>query len=91
MIHATSLLLCRRHHRLVHEGGTRLALDRDGKAAFFTRAGQVLGSAPPLPEVTRQLPEPPPPPPDRLSNGAPRFVDSAVPLSLELEALEAVA
>ena len=88
---ANTVLLCRRHHRLVHEGGTRLALDRDGKAAFFTREGQVLGSAPPLPEVTRQLPEPPPPPPDRLSNGAPRFVDSAVPLSLELEALEAVA
>ncbi|MDE2975723.1 MAG: DUF222 domain-containing protein [Gemmatimonadota bacterium] len=88
---ANTILLCRRHHRLVHEGGTRMALDRDGKAAFFTRAGQVLGTAPPLPEVARQLPEPPPPPPDRLSNGAPRFVDSAVPLSLELEALEAVA
>ncbi|MDE2875775.1 MAG: HNH endonuclease signature motif containing protein, partial [Gemmatimonadota bacterium] len=87
---ANTILLCRRHHRLVHEGGTRMALDRDGKAAFFTRAGQVLGSAPPLPEVTRQLPEPPPPPPNRLSNGAPRFVDSAVPLPLELEALEAV-
>ncbi|MDE2761669.1 MAG: hypothetical protein OXK74_02625 [Gemmatimonadota bacterium] len=50
------------------------------RAAFFTCEGQVLGSAPPLPEVTRQLPEPPPP--SRLSNGAPRFVDSAVPLSL---------
>ncbi len=84
---ANTILLCRRHHRLVHEGGTRMALDRDGKAAFFTRAGQVLGTAPPLPEVARQLPEPPPPPPDRLSNGAPRFVDSAVPLSLELEAV----
>ena len=32
-----------------------------------------------------------PPPPNRLSNGAPRFVDSAVPLPLELAALEAVA
>ena len=52
---------------------------------------QAIGCAPPLPEVTRQLPDPPPPPPDRLSNGAPRFVDSAVPLPLELEALEAVA
>ena len=88
---ANTILLCRRHHRLVHEGGTRLALDRDGKAAFFTREGAVLGGSPPLPEVTRQLPEPPPPPPNRLSNGAPRFVDSAVPLSLELAALEAVA
>ncbi|MYB99037.1 MAG: DUF222 domain-containing protein, partial [Gemmatimonadetes bacterium] len=86
---ANTILLCRRHHRLVHEGGTRMALDRDGKAAFFTRAGAVLGGSPPLPEVTRKLPEPPPP--NRLSNGAPRFVDSAVPLSLELAALEAVA
>ena len=88
---ANTLLLCRRHHRRVHEGKTRMALDRDGKAAFFTRAGQVIGSAPPLPGMVRKLPKPPAPPPDRLSNGAPRFVDSAVPLSLELEALEAVA
>ncbi|MDE2793852.1 MAG: hypothetical protein OXL34_03445, partial [Gemmatimonadota bacterium] len=80
-----------RHHRLVHEGGTRLALDRDGKAAFFTRAGQAIGGAPPLPEVAGKLPEPPSPSLGRLSNGAPRFVDSAVPLALELEALEAVA
>ena len=36
-----------------------------------------------------ELPAPPAPPPGRISNGAPRFVDSAVPL--ELEALEAVA
>ena len=51
----------------------------------------MLGGSPPLPEVTRKLPEPPAPPPNRLSNGAPRFVDSAVPLPLELAALEAVA
>ena len=88
---ANTLLLCRRHHRLVHEGKMRMALDRDGKAAFFTRKGQVIGSAPPLPGAVRKLPTPPPPPRDRLSNGAPRFVDSAVPLSLELAALEAVA
>ena len=88
---ANTVLLCRRHHRLVHEGRTRMALDRDGKAAFFTRAGQVIGSAPPLPGTVRKLPTPPAPPPDRLSNGAPRFVDSAMPLSLELAALEAVA
>ena len=88
---ANTLLLCRRHHRLVHEGQTRMALDRDGKAAFFTRKGQVIGSAPPSPEAVRKLPPPPALPPDRMSNGAPRFVDSAVPLSLELEALEAVA
>ncbi|MDE2796254.1 MAG: HNH endonuclease signature motif containing protein, partial [Gemmatimonadota bacterium] len=88
---ADTILLCRRHHRLVHEGGTRLALDRDGKAVFFTRAGRVIGSAPPMPEAVEKLPEPPSPPLDRLSNGAPRFVDSQVPLELELAALEAVA
>ena len=64
-----------------------MALDRDGKAAFFTRAGQVIGGAPPLPKVTRKLP----PPSDHLSNAAPRFVDSQVPQPFELEALEAVA
>ena len=89
---ANTVLLCRRHHRLVHEGGTRMALDRDGKAAFFTREGQVIAGAPPLAEeVAAVLPTAPVPPPGRLSNGAPPFVDSAVPLPLELEALEAVA
>ena len=89
---ANTVLLCRRHHRLVHEGGTRMALDRDGKAVFFTREGQVIASAPPLAEeVAEELPAAPAPPPGRLSNGAPRFADSQVPLPLELEALEAVA
>ena len=89
---ANTILLCRRHHRLVHEGGTRLAMDRDGKAAFFTRAGKVIASAPPLPEVAEVgLPAPPALPSARLSNGAPQFADSQVPLELELEALEAVA
>ena len=89
---ANTILLCRRHHRLVHEGKTRMAMDRDGKAVFFTRAGAVIASAPPLPEgAGLELPAPPAPPPGRISNGAPRFVDSAVPLELELEALEAVA
>ena len=69
-----------------------MAMDRDGKAAFFTRAGQVIASAPPLPERAEvELPAPPARSPGRLSNGAPRFVDSQVPLELELEALEAVA
>ncbi|MYH53383.1 MAG: HNH endonuclease, partial [Gemmatimonadetes bacterium] len=89
---ANTILLCRRHHRLVHEGGTRMAIDRDGKAAFFTREGAVLGGSPPLPEVVEaELPASPATPRGGLSNGAPRFVDSAVPLALELAALEAVA
>ena len=89
---ANTILLCRRHHRLVHEGKTRMAMDRDGKAAFFTRAGEVIASVPPLPAVAEVgLPAPPAQRAGRLSNGAPRFVESQVPLELELEALEAVA
>ncbi|MXW18630.1 MAG: HNH endonuclease [Gemmatimonadetes bacterium] len=89
---ANTILLCRRHHRLVYEGRTRMAMDRDGKAAFFTRAGQVIASAPPLPEgAGAELPAPPAPPRGGMSNGAARFVDSEVALELELEAMEAVA
>ena len=88
---ANTVLLCRRHHRVVHEGRTRMALDRNRKAAFFTRSGKVIGSAPPLPVPAEKLPPPPEPPLDRLSNGAARRTASTVPLRLELEALEAVA
>ena len=65
---ANTVLLCRRHHRLVHEGKTRMALDRDGKAAFFTRTGKVIGSTPPLQGAARKLPPPPAPPPNRLQS-----------------------
>ena len=88
---ANTVLLCRRHHRVVHEGRTRMALDRNRKAAFFTRSGKVIGSAPPLPVPAEKLPPPPEPPLGRLSNGAARRTASTVPLRLELEALEAVA
>jgi hypothetical protein len=39
------LLLCRRHHRLVHEGG--YGVDRRGR--FFYPWGQPLDDVPPLP------------------------------------------
>jgi hypothetical protein len=29
-------LLCKTHHRAVHEGGVRICLDRDGQVVFFT-------------------------------------------------------
>jgi hypothetical protein len=41
------VLLCRRHHRAVHEGGVRVALDGDGKVVFFTPRGKALAGAPP--------------------------------------------
>ena len=99
---ANTVLLCRRHHRVVHEGRVRMALSRAGQAVFFTRKGKMIASAPPtrvtkerlpesLPEsLPEPLPPPPPLPPGELSNGAARFVDAAIPWELEAAAREAV-
>jgi len=40
-------LLCRRHHRAVHEGGVRICIDADGQVVFFTPRGKTLLGAPP--------------------------------------------
>jgi hypothetical protein len=49
---ATSLgnctLLCRRHHRRLHQPGHRARLDPDGTLTITTPTGTVLTSAPPL-------------------------------------------
>ncbi len=44
-------LLCRRHHRAVHEGGYRVCSDRSGQIVFFTPKGNALFEAPPMPEL----------------------------------------
>jgi len=49
------VLLCRRHHRRVHEDGHRVFSDRDGKIVFFTPSGKALFDASPPPEL---LPDP---------------------------------
>ena len=87
---ANTVLLCRRHHRLVHEGRVRMALDRLGQAVFFARSGTAVASAPPLPEPTLPLPPPPPLPPGKMYNGAARLLDSAIPWEIEAAAREAV-
>ena len=77
---ANTVLLCRRHHRVVHEGRTRMALNREGQAVFFTRNGKMIASAPPMRRPGQPLqPLPPAPtlPPGELYNGAARLVDSA--------------
>jgi hypothetical protein len=42
------VLLCRRHHRAVHEGGARVCIDADGHVVFFTPKGNTLLGAPPV-------------------------------------------
>jgi len=44
-----TVLLCRKHHRAVHEGGVRVCLDLKGQVAFFTPKGKALLGAPPTP------------------------------------------
>lgn len=44
-----TMLLCRMHHHYVHEGGWRMATDREGKAVFFSPLGRACGSAPAMP------------------------------------------
>jgi hypothetical protein len=48
-----TLLLCRHHHALVHEGGWTMGLDRDRRAVFFDPRGRIhhegKGRAPELP------------------------------------------
>ena len=41
-----TLLLCRRHHRTVHEGRIKVGTDRDGTVLFFTPKGRILADAP---------------------------------------------
>jgi hypothetical protein len=41
------ILLCRRHHRAVHEGQARVCRGADDSVAFFRRDGRVVYDAPP--------------------------------------------
>jgi hypothetical protein len=46
---ANTLLLCRRHHRAVHEEGFSMELASDGEARFYRPDGRPLQEAPALP------------------------------------------
>ncbi len=40
------VLLCRRHHRAVHEGGVTVCLDKKEQVVFFTPRGRAISDAP---------------------------------------------
>jgi len=42
------VLLCRRHHRLVHEGGFQAVQDRAGEVTFISADGRRIEPSPPL-------------------------------------------
>ena len=41
-----TVLLCRRHHRTVHEGRVKVSVNGDGTVLFFTPKGKMLADAP---------------------------------------------
>ncbi len=45
------VLLCRRHHRLLHEGGFEVRMGADGSVQFFQPRGRPLHESPALPPV----------------------------------------
>jgi hypothetical protein len=47
---ANTVLLCRRHHRLVHEEGHRICMDSEGQVVFFNPSGRAIAAAPPPPD-----------------------------------------
>ena len=58
---ANMLLLCRRHHRRVHEDGYSVCSDAHGQIVFFTPKGRGFAEIPPVPERPegpRLLPDP---------------------------------
>ena len=47
------LLLCRRHHRAVHEGRVKVSVNRDGTVLFVTPKGRMLVDAPRRPGAVK--------------------------------------
>jgi hypothetical protein len=94
-----TLLLCRRHHRAVHEGRVKVSVNGDGTVLFFTPKGRMLVDAPrrPAPRAAHLPPVPSvhPGAPAKgkgpiLSNGAALYRDSAIPWEIEAAAREAM-
>ena len=54
------VLLCRKHHRVVHEGGARVCIDANQQIVFFTPKGKALFGAPPPQPRHQPRPQPRP-------------------------------
>ena len=50
-------LLCRRHHRAVHEEGYRLGVEPNGELRFHCPDGRLLPEVPPPPDVPANVVE----------------------------------
>jgi len=66
-----TLLLCRRHHRAVHEGRVKVSVNGDGTVLFFTPEGRMLVDAPSRPKAARDGERPGLPPVPTVHPGAP--------------------
>ncbi|MDE0258716.1 MAG: DUF222 domain-containing protein [Gammaproteobacteria bacterium] len=66
-----TLLLCRRHHRAVHEGRVKVSVNGDGTVLFFTPKGRMLVDAPSRPKAARDGERPGLPPVPAVHPGAP--------------------
>ena len=98
-----TVLLCRRHHRAVHEGRVKVSVARDGTVLFVTPKGRMLVDAPSRPtlgnaRVPRDLPPVPSAHPGApakgdgfvLSNGAALYRDADIPWEIEAAFREAL-
>jgi len=84
------VLLCRRHHRRVHEEGWRVCSDRTGAdIVFFRPDGRALADAPPMPEP-RPLDPRTPVTPDWRTNMPTHRYDDLIPWDIEAAAWEAL-
>lgn len=94
------LLLCRRHHRAVHEGRVRVCTDRAGLALFLTRKGRALADVPDAAAPVIRAGAHATPAlaqatssevcSTTFSNGAALYRDSDIPWAIEARAREAV-
>ena len=66
-----TVLLCRRHHRAVHEGRVKVSVNSDGTVLFLTPKGRMLADAPSRPKAARGGEKPGLPPVPSGHPGAP--------------------